>query len=111
MTKWEAMSQEARELALWIENTAEVYHAMVEPSIKALARHKKRGSYETAKAVKQWRRVADFAAKRYAKCYDFERNWNKIFSVADRNACAVYLEDAMLEENVEWTLNHENRNH
>lgn len=111
MTKWEAMSHEARELALWIENTAEIYHAMVEPTITALARHRKRGKYETAKAVKAWRRVADHAAKHYAKTYDFERNCNKIFSVDDRKACAVYIEDAMLE-NVDWEVKHANdKNH
>lgn len=109
MTKWEKMSHEARELALWIENTAEFYHGMVEPTIRSLARHRRRGGYESAKAVKQWRRVADRAAHDYAKAYDRERNWNRMFSVADRDACAVYLEDAMLE-NVDYEVREQNAN-
>lgn len=108
MTKWEAMSHDARELALWIENTAEIYQQLAEPTIRTLARHMKRGAYEAAKAVKAWRRVADRAAKHYAKTYDFERNWNRIFSVADREACAAYIEDAM-RENVEWEVKHETK--
>lgn len=96
--KYDTLSCEARELFLWIENTAEVYHRMVEPTVKTLARHRRRGVYDSAKAVKQWRRVADFAAKHYAKAFGLERDWNRMFSVDVRNECALYMELVMLED-------------
>lgn len=92
------LSAEARELFLWIGNTEEVYHRMVEPTVKMLACHRKRGDYSAAKAVVAWRRVADFAAKHYAKTFSLERDWNKLFPVDTRNECALYMECAMLED-------------
>lgn len=96
--KYNELSAEARELFLWIDNTAEVYRQMVEPTVKTLARHRKRGVYDPAKAAKQWRRVADFAAKHYAKAFGLERDWNRMFSVDVRNECALYMERVMLED-------------
>lgn len=93
--KYDTLSHEARELFLWIDNTEEVFRQMVEPTVKTLARHWKRGNYSATKAVVAWRRVADFAAKHYAKTFSLERDWNRMFPVDTRNECASYMERAM----------------
>lgn len=94
---YDALSHEARELYLWIENTAEIHEQMVVPSVRTLARHFRRGGYDAARAVKLWRRVVDCGAKDYAKMFCFERSWNKVFSVSDREQCAAYLEEVERE--------------
>ena len=94
---YDALSHEARELYLWMENTAEIYHGVVEPAIETLARHSRRGRYDAAKAVVAWHRAADCAAKHYAKTFGCEQDWSKMFSVLDRKQCAAYLEETERE--------------
>ena len=61
------MSYEAKELELWIMNNEQLYNGMVVSVEKALARRKYRGDYDSKKAVKAFRNVADEAARRYGK--------------------------------------------
>ena len=100
----DANEHQARELYLYALNTAEPYHALVEPTIAALKRHAKRGGYDTGRAVVAWKRVADEMAKRYAREYSHYRDWNCIFTVADRCAVALRLEDGE-RENVFYGIN------
>lgn len=94
----ESMSQEAYELELFITNTREVYFSLVVPARKSLQRHFKRGTYKTESALILWKRICDRAAHIYAKTYDNERNWNRIFSVEDRKQTAIELEKYWHEE-------------
>lgn len=94
----ESMSQEAYELELFINNTREVYFSLVVPTRKSLQRHFKRGTYKTESALILWKRICDRAAHLYAKTYDNERNWNRIFSVEDRKQTAIELEKYWHEE-------------
>lgn len=86
-------SHEARELHLYIDNTSEIYFSLVVPTRKTMQRYFRRGDYSTERALVQWRRAVDRAAHIYAKTYDREGNWNKIFSVEDRKCVAAMLED------------------
>ena len=101
----DANEHEAHELYLYAINTAELYHRLVDPTTKSLARHAKRGNYDMKRAVVAWKRVADETAKLYAKDFAHESDWNRIFSVADRCAAAIHLEDAE-RENVFWKVQH-----
>lgn len=100
----DANMDEARELHLYALNTSEPYHALVEPTNAALARHAKRGRYDMERAVVAWKRVADEMAKRYAREYAGRDEWNTVFSVADRCAVAISLEESE-RENVFWKAN------
>ena len=91
-------SQESRELELFINNEREIYFSLVVPTRKALQRHFKRGTYDTDRAIIAWKRVCDRSAHIYARTYDNERNWNKIFSVEDRKQTAIELEKYWHEE-------------
>lgn len=92
MNNWENTSHETRELTLYALNTYEPYGHYIVPTVANLAKKAKKGIYNRDLALKQWKRVADAIAKAYAKDYDHERNWNRIFSVQDRKDAAEYFE-------------------
>lgn len=92
MKNWDEISHETRELTLYALNTREPYERYVVPAIANLARRAKKGTYNRDLALKAWKRVVDAMAKAYARDYDNERNWNRIFSVQDRKDAAEYLE-------------------
>lgn len=103
MTRKE-FTHEMRDLYLCMMNTAEFYHAHVEPAIAMLRKHAKRGDYDRASAVKAWRRVADAGAKWYVKTWcGADTVWFRFFTVEDRDTIAAYLEDTE-RENVYWEL-------
>jgi len=100
MTTQANLSHEARELVMFAVNDS----AMYEQALVILKNHAKKlkaGKYDADKALSSWKALADVAAKKYAKDFDNVANWNRIFSVEDRNQAAAeflsyYQED--LEE-------------
>lgn len=92
MKNWDEISHETRELTLYALNTREPYERYIVPTVANFAKKAKKGIYSRDLALVQWKRVVDAMAKAYAKDYDHERNWNRIFSVQDRKDAAEFFE-------------------
>ena len=67
------------ELHLYAENNGELYRQRRIPIEKNLLQKVKKGTYDSALAAKLWLYYVDDAAKRYAKDFDHEKNWSKLF--------------------------------
>lgn len=91
MKDYDEISHETRELVLYAINTREPYERYIMPIVASLAKKARKGIYSRDLALKYWRRVADAVAKAYAKDYDHERNWNRIFSVQNRKDAAEFF--------------------
>jgi hypothetical protein len=61
------MSDEARELKLFIENDGDLYRQQGQPILKNLTVKKAQGKYDSAKAVKLYMYLMDNGAKKYFK--------------------------------------------
>lgn len=59
----------ARELAIYVANSGELYRQMTRPVILALSRRRVNKTYDAKLAVKAWENVAEEAVKRYSKEY------------------------------------------
>ena len=57
----------AHELAMYAENERDIYFQNIRPVIDNLSKKVKRGTYDSAKAVKAWEHVATAAAMKYNK--------------------------------------------
>lgn len=88
---------ESRELALYAVNDSTCY-AQACAIIESLQKKIKAGKYDESKAQKAWYNLAMFAAKQYAAEFDMPRNWNKLFSVADRKLAALDFADYYKEQ-------------
>jgi hypothetical protein len=85
------MSIAATELVLYINNTP----ALTTDKEKAqarMAKKKRLREYDRELGVRTFRRVADAAAKAYAKRHKLTEPWNRAFSICDRDDAAVELE-------------------
>jgi len=82
------MSVSSHELALYAINNRDVYAKNTVPAINCLARHLKRGDYDSVQALILWGHVADQAARRYARDFALPSDWSRIFSVDDRRETA-----------------------
>lgn len=90
--KAEKLSDEARELHLYANNTHSVYQQAHLPVIKNLQKKWKAGTYNHDLAVKGMRHAVDAAAKSYAKEHGSPGTpWHALFSTKDRNAVAREL--------------------
>ena len=58
---------EARELSLYATNDRNMRFGMVDSILRNLATKRAKGTYGAEKALKAWERVADYAARQYAK--------------------------------------------
>jgi hypothetical protein len=88
----DANEHNARELELCALNTHEMYFAVIDPTIKSLRRHVRRGKYSEAAALVAWKNAADRAARLYMSIYGGKgQRVGDVFSVADRSAVAVDL--------------------
>ncbi len=86
----------ATELVMYIENTSDL--SLDGPRgqgrsilLNALRKWKK-GTYDSAKAVKLFEYLTEAGARRYAKEFDSEKNWSKMFTPATRHEAAKQLE-------------------
>ena len=83
---------ESRELALYQENTSELW-PMIQAKINMLKKHVKRNQYNHEKAIEALYPVACEAAKMYAKEFADVNSYGHIFNVTARwTAAAVLLE-------------------
>lgn len=88
----ERMSDEARELKLYIDNDGQLYRSQTTSIHKNLMTKRARGQYDKTKAVKLWMYLVDAGAKKYAKEHGSPGTpWNKMFSKADRLQTAQEL--------------------
>ena len=84
-------TETSEELTLYVLNEGRMYRCLTVGIIKNLAKKYEKGTFETEKALKSFYNLATEGAKRYAKEYANADEWNKIFSVANRKACACEL--------------------
>lgn len=95
------IAPEAYELALYIDNDADLYRQRTLPIIQNLQRKWTKGTYDHAKAVKLWRYLADAGARKYTQEFGSRGGSSYgIFTVAMRNEVARWLANQNLE-NVE----------
>ncbi|MFK4135983.1 hypothetical protein ACI2KR_27415 [Pseudomonas luteola] len=108
MSRENQLSQEAKELFLFAINTSSLYETRSVPICRNLAKFLAKGEYKANKAINAWKPVADDAAKAYAKEFANRADWNRIFSVEDRNQCArslaVYYEEHIERFAKEFTM-------
>lgn len=95
---------EAEELRLYIDNEADLYGQYMAIR-KNLCKKRKRGVYDNAKAPKLFMYLVDRGAKKYACEMASCREWNKIFSVAERRLTAQHMADDFIRTSCsEWGL-------
>lgn len=78
-----------RELVLFIDNDGDLYRQRTTPIMKNLAKKMLKGTYDSEKAVKLWKYLADDGAKKYQK--EFGTEDSPIFTPAVRKAVAREL--------------------
>ena len=78
----EKLSQEARELRLFIDNDARLYKSRYIPILKNLSKFKKKGKYNSKLAIKAFMYLLDDGAKQYIK--DYTDGTTSIFSKKDK---------------------------
>ena len=83
---------QSRELVNFIKNVSRAYVLYYMPVVKNLQGHIKKGHYSTEKAQDAWYSAATNAAKLYCDMYC--PGAKGVFSVGDRFAAAVELEEA-----------------
>lgn len=89
-----AMSSEARELELWIENDGDLYRGMHLPIIENLMRRWRKGTYDHNKAVKAFLNLADEGAKSYVEEFGSpDSAWHEIFPKSARLEVAESMRD------------------
>ena len=81
-----SLSDEMRELKLYIDNDASIYRQRYMPILKNLSRKKKQGKYRKGLASKAFMYLIDDGAKRYVKSYggnardDFPKRQRKVLA-------------------------------
>lgn len=86
----------ARELALYAENDAGLYHRMRRPIEANHTRKMQKGIYDHEKALKSWESFATLAAQQYAR--EFGGTYNIIFSMATRRLAAKHMRETFENE-------------
>lgn len=87
--------QAVDELVLYIDNDSDLYRQRAVPIMKNLAKKILKGNYDSAKAVKLWKYLADAGAQKYTKEFgDSDRSSYGVFTTADRKAAAEDLSKA-----------------
>lgn len=88
----------ARELELYAENTARIYHQNTTPAIENLRKKYKRGQYDHEKAARLWEYVAESAARLYVKEFCPNAKYCDVFSAATRRETARALAEYYRED-------------
>lgn len=87
------MDTGARELLLFINNDANLYHQMFLPIVRNLMQKRAKGTYSSARAVTAFMYLADEGAKRYNKEFGDGTASMKLFPIAERRQVATALRD------------------
>jgi hypothetical protein len=89
---YDRMSEEARELVIFIENDADLYRQQTVLIQQNLLRKMRKGVYDPQKAVKLWMYLMEAGAKKYAKAFDAPGvPWHRTFSMAVRLEAATMM--------------------
>ena len=88
----------ARELALFAENTPEIYNGVLTSVVKNLQKKARKGIYDKNKAVVAWLHVIDEAARLYDNWNGSGRNSLRLFDKATRMEAARQLMSRMEED-------------
>lgn len=86
----------ARELYFYATGTSWIHYGYIVPTIVTLARHMKRGTYNTEKACKAWENALAGIAKNY--CIEYGGKWCMVFNAATRRETARQMEENYREE-------------
>lgn len=86
----------ARELALYVENDAGLYHYHIEPYIKSLHKKRIKSTYDPEKALLGWERIATYGAIKYEHDFLAVRYYH-VFNRATREETARYLQEFFLD--------------
>lgn len=97
MTKTVMNMEAAQELALYIENTANLYHHMIVPYIQSLHKKRIKGTYDPEKALPGWERIATEGAKMYQNDF-LSVAYYRVFNKATREETARYLQGYYLDD-------------
>jgi hypothetical protein len=93
------MTDEARELMLYIENDGQIYRQMVLPVLKNLATKKAKGTYVHDLGIKAFMNVATLGAQNYHREHgSMGTPWNVMFSTSVRKEVAEALASQFLQE-------------
>ena len=84
-------SEESRELALYAENTGELYRRYIAPVIQCLHKKYIKGVFDIEKSIPLWYNIATEASKMY------NREFGYSFSVTDRYTAACDLAEGYLD--------------
>ena len=85
----------ARELHLVTENNSELYTGMFVPMVRNLIRKKKKGTYDSEKAIKLFEYLAEAGAKKYRKEFGGDVD---TFTPATRKLVATQFRDDFEDE-------------
>ena len=89
----------ARELELFIDNDASVYHQKVEPILKNLSKKFAKDKYDQKLAVKGWMYAVELGARKYATQYGGgPKTWSTMFDKSTRILVAQELESKFRQE-------------
>ena len=91
----ERLSDEMRELKLYIDNDASIYRQRYIPILKNLSKKKKKGNYRKGLASKAFMYLIDDGAKRYVKSYG--GNARDVFPTRERKELAKEYVDEFEE--------------
>lgn len=92
-------THESRELALSAINDYATYTRAIQPAIRCLSKKYRAGTFDAAKAVKQFYHVATYAAKEYAREFcDAATPYYKVFTADCRRATAAELLSYYMED-------------
>lgn len=97
MTRTVMNEDAARELALYVENTAHIYHYCIVPYIKSLHKKRIKGTYDPDKALPGWERIATYGAKMYENAFLGVKYYH-VFNKATREETARYLQGYFLDD-------------
>jgi hypothetical protein len=87
-----------RELLLFIDNDADLYHGITSAVMKNLLRKMAAGKYNHIMAYKAWEYVAEAGAKKYAKEFSTGGDWYGMFPPNLRRAAARVMADSFRDE-------------
>lgn len=89
----------ACELAMYANNDSAIYFQNIVPVIENLSKKVKRGTYDSAKALKAWEHVATAAAVKYNKEFGTPgAKYYSMFNAATRRAAAAELAENFSDE-------------
>lgn len=92
------MSEDARELELFITQDAQLYRSQHQPIIQNLLRKRKSGRYDFMLSIKLFMYLVDAGAKKYVQETGSQIKWNDLFPKSVRLEVAKSLAESFQAE-------------